>query len=265
MIKEIKFYKYNISIDKDPNYDCLNDIENHNIEPTEINGEIIKIESFNIKKFSNRFFGININSGDLYHYSDSVVDTEDNLKLKKNPRKSTEIEFDNQFFFLIDTEYSNIYISNSQKKSFIESSLSKKTGFEFNIELILNEDLFKESLKTISEVNFAFYGSDLFSKGSLVEELDKDKHNYEADSVRIIFNYKHKKFTGSLKNKIEKLIKNKGSNKLKIVGKDSDDLETVFNADSILGSIPLKIKLEDKTKIVDYISVFNELIVKIKK
>jgi hypothetical protein len=45
----------------------------------------IKIESFELKKFSDRFHGINIESGDLTHYSDVVID--------KNKKLTSEIVF----------------------------------------------------------------------------------------------------------------------------------------------------------------------------
>jgi hypothetical protein len=48
-----------------------------------------------------------VKSGDLSHYSDIIVDTKDDLKIKKNPRKNTQIELDNQFLLLIDTQEKN--------------------------------------------------------------------------------------------------------------------------------------------------------------
>jgi hypothetical protein len=45
----------------------------------------------------------------MFHYSDVVIDTKDNLKIKENPRKKTQIELDNQFLLLIDTTNKNMF------------------------------------------------------------------------------------------------------------------------------------------------------------
>ncbi len=260
--KNIKFYKYEINIENDNEFSKLNSIEDNNIDPLKINNEIIKIDSFRIKKFSNRFYGINIESGDLTHYSDIVIDTKDDLKIKENPRKNTQIELDNQFLLLIDTVNKNIYLSNSKKKTFIEKQLSQKTNSNVTVKEILDKKSFEESLKTISEVNFLFSDMNLFNQSELNLALNEDKYNYEADSVRVIFNYKHRSFTGKIKEKALGIM-GMDYQKLKIVGRDKDSLETIFKPDSILSCIEIKSNLREKTRQVDYISVLNNLIVKI--
>lgn len=261
--KNVKFYKYNIGIEGDGEFNSLGEIEDNNIEPVRVNNEIIKIDSFRIKKFSNRFYGINIESGDLTHYSDTVVDTKDDLKIKDNPRKNTQIELDNQFLFLIDTVNQNIYLSNANKKAFIEEQLSQKTDAKVLVKEILDKKSFEQSLKTISEVNFLFSDMDLFNQSEINLALSDDKYNYGADSVRVIFNYQHRKFTGKIKEKVLGLM-NADYQKLKIVGRDEFNLETIFKPDSILSCTEIKSNFKGKTRQVDYITVLNELIEKIK-
>jgi hypothetical protein len=260
--KNIKFYKYDISIENDEEFSSLDKIEDNNIDPIKINNEVIKIDSFRIKKFSNRFYGVNIDSGDLTHYSDTVVDIKDDLRIKENPRKNTQIELDNQFLLLIDTSNKNIYLSNAKKKGFIEKQLSQKTNSNVLVKEILNQTSFEESLKTISEVNFLFSDMDLFNQSELNLALTDDKFNYGADSVRVIFNYKHKSFAGKIKQKILELMCT-DYRKLKIVGRDESNLETIFRPDSILSCIEIKSSLKEKTRQVDYISVLNDLIVEV--
>jgi hypothetical protein len=263
--KNIKFYKYNISIEGNEKLNKLiNRIESDNIEPVKINNEVIKIESFKIKKFSDRFHGINIESGDLTHYSDVVIDTKDNLKIKENPRKKTQIELDNQFLLLIDTTNKNIYLSKANKRQFIEKQLSQKTNANVLVKEILDKKSFENSLKTISEVNFLFSDMDLFNQSKLNLALREDKYNYGSDSVRVIFNYRHRNFTGKIKQKILELMGGGDCQKLKIVGRDESNLETVFKSDSILSCIEIKSDLKEKTRQVDYITVLNELIIQIK-
>jgi hypothetical protein len=227
-----------------------------------INNEVIKIDSFKIRKFSNRFYGINIDSGDLTHYSDVVIDTKDNLKIKENPRKNTQIELDNQFLLLIDTTNKNIYLSNATKRKFIEKQLSQKTNLSVSVTEILDKESFEKSLKTISEVNFLFSDMNLFNQSELNLALTEDKYNYGADSVRVIFNYKQKSFSGAVKQKISELM-DKDYQKIKIVGRDKNNLETIFKPDSILSCIEITSNLKDGTRQVEYITVLNELIAKI--
>ncbi len=260
--KNVKFYKYDINIENDNEFSSLSQIEDKNIEPLRINNKIISIDSFRIKKFSKRFYGINIESGDLSHYSDTVVDIKDDLKIKENPRKNTQIELDNQFLLLIDTENKNIYLSNSKKKTFIEKQLSQKTNANVLVEEILDREAFEGTLKTISEVNFLFSDKDLFNQSELNIALDDDKYNYGADSVRVIFNYKHKSFTGKVKEKTLNLIGG-GYQRLKIVGRDENNLETIFKPDSILNCIEIKGYLKENTRQVNYETVLDELILKI--
>jgi hypothetical protein len=130
-----------------------NQIEDKDTEPTTIQGEVIKVDSFRVKRFSSRFYGINVKSGDLSHYSDIIVDTKDDLKIKKNPRKNTQIELDNQYLLLIDTKEKNVYLSNSKKKVVAQKLLTDKTGKNVVIEEILSKEVENKRLKVSLKLN----------------------------------------------------------------------------------------------------------------
>ena len=263
--KKIKFYQYFIRIEEDENFSSLDNIEDKDTEPTTIQGEVIKVDSFRVKRFSSRFYGINVKSGDLSHYSDIIVDTKDDLKIKKNPRKNTQIELDNQFLLLIDTQEKNVYLSNSKKKVFAQKLLTDKTGKNVVIEEILSKELFEQNLKAISEVNFLFSELDLFSRTDFNMALRDDIYDYDADSVRVIFNYKHKNISGKIKNAISELIRNQHCySSLKIVGRDIKGLESIFKPESILNCLEIKVNVQNNTRSVDHTSVFDELMTKIK-
>jgi hypothetical protein len=264
-IKKFKFYQYSISIKEDENFSSLDDIEDEDTEPTIIQGEVIKVDSFRVKRFSDRFCGINVESGDLNHYSDTIVDTKDNLRVKGNPRKNTQIELHDQFLLLIDTNEKKVYLSNSKKKSFAQKLLTDRTRKNVVIKEILNKELFEKNLKTISEVNFLFSDLTLFNQTELNIALNDDIHNYDADSVRVIFKYRQKNISGKIKRVISKLIKNKDDYQIKIVGKDEKGLESIFKPDSILSYLNIEATYKNNTRGVDYISVFSELIIKIKE
>jgi hypothetical protein len=65
-------------------------------------------------------------------------------------------------------------------------------------------------------------------------------------------------------NYFQKIFYRGDCQKLKIVGRDESNLETVFKSDSILSCIEIKSDLKEKTRQVDYITVLNELIIQIK-
>jgi hypothetical protein len=89
---------------------------------------VIKVDSFRVERFSSRFYGINVESGDLSHYSDTIVDTKDDLRIKENPRKNTQIELDNQFLLLVDKKEKNVLS--------LSSILSKLEKFSSSLILI---------------------------------------------------------------------------------------------------------------------------------
>ncbi|CAC9593093.1 hypothetical protein [uncultured Gammaproteobacteria bacterium] len=264
--KKITFYQYELCIDKDENLKSIESIENGNIEPFKVNKEIIKINLFQATKFSNRFYGFSIESGDLSHYSDKVIDVNDNLKIKNNPRKNTDIEFDDQFFFLVDTETKKIHLSNNKKKVAIEKLLIDKTGKTATIKEILNRENFEENLKKISEIDLIFTELTLFNNTALNQELSDDLYNYDADSVRVIFKYKDIGITSKIKTKIQKFMNgNDGYSSLKIKGKGKDDIGLLFNSNSIVENISIEVEPKNRQKNCDSDTVFNELISKIKE
>ena len=168
MEKPIKFYKYEIIIENDIELSFLDGLEDSNIEPLVIGGEIIQVDDFSKFRFSERFYGLYFQSGDLYNYSRNVIDTKNNLAKKKNPRKSTDIEFDKQFFFLIDRANRHIYLSDNKQKTYIAKWISEKTGNICRLKVILDEEKFKNSLQQVSEINFAFKNENtLFSNSPL--------------------------------------------------------------------------------------------------
>lgn len=266
MEKDINFYKYDIVVEQDLNLSFLDTLEDKNIEPEKINGEIIKIEDFQKIKYSNRFFGLYFQSGDLYNYSPDIIDTKDDLKRKNNPRKNTQIEFDKQFFFLIDINKKNIYLSDCKHKTFISEWLKKKTGYVILLKVILDEKTFNLNLKKISEINFTFKNEKtLFNTNTLNNKLLEDLYDYGADSISISFKYK-RNVTDKIKEKYLNLIKRKEDYKnLKIIGKDDKDVDLIFNPDGILSKITMKEALDPDTKKFTADSVFNTLILRIKK
>ena len=271
--KSIKFYKYSIDIEDDTNFSSLKNIQNDKNPHITSKEETTKVDLFNGEFFCDRFYGINLELGDATPYSDSVVDTKDNLNptIKPNPRKETEIELDKQFLLLIDISKKTIYLFPGTQKyrELAEERLSEKINHnhKVNITQNLNKESFENTLSTISELNFCFEEIDLFNQeDDLSVRLNEDKLHYDANSVSIAFKYKNKNIMPGLKNKITKLIKNKDNyQNLKIVGKDRNGLESIFQSDAILSALEVKAQLEEKTKKFDYKKTLEQLIAEIKK
>lgn len=265
MERDINFYKYEIMVEEDPNLTLLDKIENGNIEPEKINGEIIKIEDFQKVKFSDRFVGLYFQFGDVFNYSPKIVDIKDNLKKKNNPRKNTQIELNEQFFALIDSKQKNIYLSDNNRKKFIIDWLKQKTKYIVILKIIVDEETFKSKLKKVSEINFTLKGErTLFNRTELNEKLFNDIYNYGADSINIIFRYK-RTITQNVREKINNLIKRKSDYKsLRIIGRDDKDVDLIFNPNGILSKIKIGQCIDDKTKKFIPKDIFDELILKIK-
>ena len=261
MIKKIKFYQYAVSIDNDTSFSSLENIKDDNTEPTIIQNKIIKVHSFKVKRFSDRFFGLCIESGDLRDYVDTIVDTKDALKKKQNPREATQIELDTQFLILIDQKTQYIYLSNAKQKTFAQKQLADKTGKKVEISEIHSAESFEKNLDTISEISLSFEEMNLFNQNSLNIALNEDIYNYEADSVRVVFGYKHKKLTHRIASTIRNLMGDKYHyGKLSIIGKQSDGLNSIFKPEAILKYIELNVQQPENTNNIDFITTFNLLI-----
>lgn len=264
MKRKINFYKYQIIVKDDIKLSFLDVLEDSNIEPQVINDEIIKIEDFKKTRFSDRFWGLYFQSGDLFNYSPKIIDTEDKLRKKKNPRKNTQIELDKQFFFLVDRMDGCIYLSDNKQKTFIKKWLSDKTGYYIELKIIIDEKRFKEKLDRISEINFTLKNErTLFNNTPLNRKLLDDLYNYEADAINVSLKY-NQKITQRIRDRYEMLLGEKEHYKtIQIIGKDDKGVDLIFNPKGILSRISSDEFLENDTKKFKQEDVFNNLIVKI--
>ena len=240
--KNIKFYKYSIDIQDDKDFSSLKDIKN-NEKPNVDSGT--KVSLFNGEFFCARFYGMNIQLGDSDDYGEKVVNIKKNLEIEDNPKKKTQIELSGKSFLLIDKDNKTIYLSNSNHRELVENRLSEATKHTVSIKQILDEEKFQTSLNTISKLNFTFKNLDLFNRSDLNIALNKDLLNYEADYIKITFQYKHKSISKDLREKIKSMLTNNNKKKyrdLEIVGRNKDGIESIFKSDAILSSVKLTIQ-----------------------
>lgn len=239
-------------------------------DPEIISKEVVSVMVFEKEIIENRFVSFYFEGWEKYPYSRNVIkaDSED-LEEICNPRSSSEIEMNDQFFVLIDVKTQKIYISNQKKvKSTIEW-LNDKTSSKIMLKPLFEESNFIEKIRSISEINFSIDRKNLFNaayEGTLSSELANDIYGYGADEAKLCMVYKKSFSIDKFKEKLQKIIGAKFSYKtLTIVGRMDNGIESVLNLDGLVSKMIIDKPIEDETKKIKKEEVFSALILKIKQ
>lgn len=159
---------------------------------------------------------------------------------KNNPRDIIEAELLKQLFCLFDFSKQILYLSNLQKKSFIETIFKRKTGRDFIIKpFYKTKDEFVEILKSVNEISFT-EARNLFDMNSRQRQALIDLSGTNSpENFTITASYSKGE---KLYNFIDLLHNSrvKGSIRdLVIRGLDRDRFEIVFNNDTFSRKIEL--------------------------
>lgn len=245
-----------------------NDLEKYSLHYKE--GQKEKEEILSIKKiskniFNNRFIGFYSEEGDKFPYSDKVINSE--LNEVDNPRSPEEIELKNQFFCLVDIKTGRIYISDQRKKKLLEDWLKKKIKKDVIIKPLMLEKDFIDKVTSLREISFSVEPNLLnaYNFGTLSTELSQDIFGFGAQEAIIKLIYKNKKISKEIIEKIRALIgRKKDFKNITIIGRTSDEFESIFNIDEIINKVSIWIEPDLNTQKIDCEIVFNSLINNIK-
>ena len=184
---------------------------------------------------------------------------------RENDRKTEEAELLNQFFCLYYYTTNILYISNIKKQKSFEFTLKEKTNTKFLFNTFKKtKDEFISILKDVNKIKFT-EAHHLFSHDSKKRNALKDltgidspkeftievaypKSNLLADYINVLFN---EKSNGCLKDLI-------------ITGQDEDNFEIVFNNETFLKRIELKVSKDNNGKFISS-DVKDKLVVEISK
>lgn len=277
MKKDLKFSVSQLIIDgKDFDTSIFSKIKSSDVEIFDIakknknEKEVLSIKKIEKTMREERFITIYSNEGNKFPYSDKVIDCDDCNKLKerKNPRSSNEIELDDQFFVLIDTQTQRIFISDQRRKISFSSWLQKKIEKTVIIKSIILEEQFIEKIRSVNKISFSLAPCLLNSQNedTLSNKLVEDIYGFGAEKASIELFYKDTRITDKIIKKITSLIgrKNEFEN-ITVIGRSDENFESIFNINEIISKILISIDIRDESKLLDKETIFSALISKIKQ
>lgn len=217
------------------------------------------------KSDDNRFIEFYFEGWDRFPYSEKVIDVEEDKEVN-NPRNSSLVELDEQLFVLFDINTQRIYISDQRQKSFLLEWFKSWFWKKVSIKALIDKWDFLKKIGEIWEISFSAEPTLFLEMNTLWEYLSKDIFGYGATDIRINLSYKNwKNLWDDLKSKIINLINNRDVLKnLTIIWKTDDKLESILNMNEVINKISFKIEPNEKTKKLDYITIFNYLTYNIK-
>lgn len=227
--------------------------------------ETLAIKKVAKKCIDNRFVTFYFNQGSKYPYPDTVINTE--LKESKNPRDPDQIELDDQFFALIDIKNQRIYLSDQRKRYIISDWLKNKLEKEITIKSIIEEQEFINRLKSVNAISFTLVPN-LFNSASeevLSKSLVDDIYGFGADKAKLELSYKDGNVTDKIKAIFNSLLNRKNEfETITVVGRNDENLESVFNLDEIVNKLSIEVNDFEESKLLNPDTVFVALIDKIK-
>ena len=179
---------------------------------------------------------------------DELTNIKDGTK-KNNPRDISEAELLKQLFCLYDFSKEILYLSNLQKKSFIETIFKEKTGRDFIIKpFYKSKDEFIDLLKSVNEISFT-EARNLFDMNSRQRQALIDLSGTDSpENFTITASYSKGQKLYNFINILHNGRVNGSIRDLVIRGLDRDKFEIVFNNDTFSRKIEISSQKDNNGK-----------------
>lgn len=218
------------------------------------------------KIIKSRYYCFYTNYGEAMPHNNIVVSLKTHQK-ESNPRTIDQVEPNKQFFSCYDIDSKILYVSNARQKGFLQHVYKTKTGSYVDIKNIYSDvESFIQKLNMVDTMKFVSYkdifneGNDLFSSVSNIFGFGMpNKFTVDAE-----YNVSMKESIAEQLRRLNLLQKNGEIRSLVCVGRDDDDVETVFNTGSFIRKIDVTSEKDDGG-LYDEAEVFSGLIDKIQK
>ena len=188
-----------------------------------------------------------------------------------NPRSTDQIELAKQLFALYCINSKILYLSNRQKKSWVEEYLKEKLRQDVVIKSFFkNVDEFTQQIKNIEKVKFVAK-HDLFTYKSDIMEIFPSPNDLFGlgmpEDFTLEANFNRAKLTDAFRDFLNKMVNWKNNceaDSLLCIGRDDKNFETIFNADSFIQKINVE-AVKDGQGLYDPTKVKQALLSKIKE
>jgi hypothetical protein len=269
--KEVKFFINQILVNgRSAAISDFDPIKNEDLRTYSmaVNGEEKQIISI-IKAFKEnreeRFVLFYTEEGDRYPYPKKVIDSD--LKEIDNPRSADEIELTSQFFAVIDTATSRIFISDLRKKPTFIAWLKTITEKDITIKPLMVEEQFIEKIESLDQISFTVEPN-LFNldSGTLSSTLARDIYGFEAEEAVVKLIYKKRKVSAKIIDLLKEAFNAKSAYKnITVIGRTTDKFESMFNMNEVVSKISLRASLEESTQKIESSLLFIQIINRIKQ
>lgn len=215
-----------------------------------------------------RYFWMQARYGNTKPHSDTLMNTTNQIE-EPNTRSENQVEMNNQFFLLYDSNPSNptLYLYNTNKKGLIKRYLTNKMNKDVVIRSInIDPEDFFNKMKTIEEVVWVTK-KNLLNLNPEVSDLFEDRqYRIELDGIDLPSNFQiqikfRKSIISNLANmrKINILKRDIDAHEMVCVGRDDNHIEEILKHENYIQKIDINIDKDEKG-FYDSVSVREELI-----
>ena len=185
-------------------------------------------------------------------YSQTVINTT-NQSEEENPRNENQVEPAKQVFALYSFNSSTLYLSKTQKKSFIQEYLQNELNKDVVVKGFFRDvDEFVKQIKSVEKIKFISKSNLFTADGSLMKIFPNPKDLFglglPADfTLETNFSsaIKTEKFVEILKTLVSWKT-NAEADSLLCIGRDDKNLETIYNTESLIQKISVKVDTDDQ-------------------
>ena len=232
----MKFKMFQLLIDdKDP---TLSDLETIlKIGPSYVKDYYSDWYKIEMELIGERYLWFYIQHENAKLYSDTVLDGETDTE-EDNPRSKNQVELKHQFFACYDLAEKHFYLSNYDKKGFVQYYIGYSIGRDVSIKNIYASlEEFQKSITTIESVKFVQHDSlynrtpdSMFTKTSDLLGFGVPK------KLKMQVDY-GVSMSGIVKNKLQELKQKYDGNQFEhivVIGKDDLDIEQSYDFSTVL-------------------------------
>lgn len=241
----------------DPTYDCFSPLPSE-LQWSSEDGNFYNIEIENTKEYVWLYFQF----GNTSPRSETVINVDTGEQLR-NQRKENEAELLNQLFVLYSYTKKTLYISTTKKKKILQQFFKEKLDKDIEIKHFFKrpEDIIQlfDSVNSIKFTN----SLNLFSQDSIERKALVDLTGTDAPET---FTIEAKYNMHRIKNFIRNLINKRQNNHIQslvICGRDTNDLELVYNIDTLTPKIEIYCCKQEKTGMFEANEVKSTLLDKV--